>query len=196
MNTPLGRSAGNWLEVKESVACLSGGGPADVRDIVVECAAQLLAETGKEPDESAARDRALAELESGRPLVRWNQMLEAQGADVARLAECLCADSLAPCVGEVRASRRGWVARFDARRVGEAVRELGGGRIVPGATVDARVGVDRMAKAGEYREKGAEVCRVHAADPAALARGMERMEEAVEWAEAPPVAVRLIQWME
>jgi len=196
MNAPLGRSAGNWLEVKESVACLSGGGPADVRDIVVECAAQLLAETGKEPDESAARDRALAELESGRPLVRWNQMLEAQGADLARLAECLCADSLAPCVGEVRARRPGWVARCDGRRVGEAVRELGGGRLVPGATVDPRVGVDRMAKPGEHLDQGDLVCRVHAADHAGLRRGMERMEEAVEWAEAPPVAVRLIQWME
>ena len=50
INPPLGRSAGNWLEVKESIACLEGRGPADLQQLVLECAAALLVQTGEVPD--------------------------------------------------------------------------------------------------------------------------------------------------
>ncbi len=186
MDTPLGRSAGNWLEVKESVACLSGGGPADVRALVVECAAQLLVETGQVADEEAGRARAGEELESGRPLERWNRLLMAQGADMARTASMLCADALAPCVGEVRAGRGGWVRSCAARVVGEVVRDLGGGRLTPGAGVDPWVGVDRMAKPGEKVAAGDVVCRVHGRDRGAVEAAMARMEGAFEVGDEPP----------
>lgn len=196
MNTPLGRSAGNGLEVKESVACLSGGGPPDLRELVVACAASLLVETGKAPDLASARSRAMEELDSGRPLERWNLLLEAQGADLARLASILCADALAPCLGELKARTAGWVRRCDARQVGEVVRDLGAGRVRPGAEVDPWVGVDRMAKPGERVERGAILCRVHGRDRGAVERAMLLLEQAYEVGDEAPPSTPLIDILE
>jgi len=82
MNTPLGRAAGNWLEVRESVDCLDGNGPDDLRDLTVECAAHLLTQTGKADDLDKARGAAAASLANGAARKKWNEMLEAQGADL------------------------------------------------------------------------------------------------------------------
>ena len=60
MNTPIGRAAGNWLEVCESVDCLEGRGPDDLRELIVECAAHLLQQTGKAEDFEQARAMAAA----------------------------------------------------------------------------------------------------------------------------------------
>src|SRR5882757_5612566 len=58
MNTPLGRAAGNWLEVKEAVACLDGKGPADLLELVIDSAAHLLVQTKKFKSFTAARKLA------------------------------------------------------------------------------------------------------------------------------------------
>ena len=85
MNVPLGRNAGNWLEVVEAVECLEGGGPDDLRDLVVECAARLLTMTNLAPDVAAARARAQSALDDGSARAKWNEMLGSQGADLARV---------------------------------------------------------------------------------------------------------------
>ncbi|MEY4388168.1 MAG: Pyrimidine-nucleoside phosphorylase, partial [Verrucomicrobiota bacterium] len=73
MSTPLGRAAGNWLEVKESVACLDGKGPDDLRQLVVEFAASLLVQTGRETDIAVAREHASTCLSSGAPRRKWDE---------------------------------------------------------------------------------------------------------------------------
>src|SRR5512140_1490457 len=83
MHTPLGRSAGNWLEVRESVECLEGRGPKDLRELVLACAAHLLVQTGKAKTLDGARQQAADCLDSGKPRAKWNEMLAAQGADLA-----------------------------------------------------------------------------------------------------------------
>src|SRR5205823_12903293 len=65
MNTPLGQTAGNWLEVKESVACLEGAGPADLEQLVIECAAHLIVQTKRADAIVAARAQATACLKTG-----------------------------------------------------------------------------------------------------------------------------------
>lgn len=162
MNSPLGRTAGNWLEVKESVHCLEGQGPDDLRELVLDCAAHLLVLTSKERDLAAARARAVDMLASGAPLRKWNEMLLAQGTDLAALAEKLSRDHTAPVVLEVKAPHAGFVARADARIIGEVVRDLGGGRMTKEAGVDFDVGLDQIAVVGEAAEAGAPLCRIHA----------------------------------
>jgi pyrimidine-nucleoside phosphorylase len=87
MDVPLGRAAGNWLEVRESGGCLSCEGPEDLERLVVECAAHLLAITGSAESLEEARRAARSCLGMGEPLRRWEAMIEAQGADRHQLGE-------------------------------------------------------------------------------------------------------------
>lgn len=178
MNGPIGAAAGNWLEVKESVACLEGRGRADVRELVIEEAAQLLVITGSETDIADARTTATRSLDSGRPREKWNEMLTAQGADLNAFEARLNLDRTAPVVDEIRANSHGFVAACDARVVGEVVRDLGAGRMTKESQIDFDVGVDQLAAVGTSVEPGATLCRLHARTRAAAERAHARLERA------------------
>ena len=174
MNTPLGRAAGNWLEVKESVDCLENQGPDDLRQLVVDSAAHLLVQTRKTKSLAAARKLAENCLNSGEPRKKWNAMIAAQGADLKKFEQKLSRDSTAPMVLELKADRSGFVSRCDARIIGEVIRDVGGGRLTRESSINYDVGLDRMAKSGEAVKKSATLCRIHIANRAqgkvALAR--------------------------
>jgi len=185
INTPLGRAAGNWLEVKEAVACLDGEMrdavervPADLRELVLACAAQLLVQTDKTT--TVRRARRLAEdcLASGEPRQKWDEMLAAQGADLTAFSKKLALDHTAPIVLEVRAQRRGFVARCDARILGEVIRDLGGGRLTKDSIIHYDVGVDRLAKPGEKVTADSVLARIHAADNDQAQKACGRIETA------------------
>jgi thymidine phosphorylase len=164
MNTPHGRAAGNWLEVKESVACLEGRGPADLNQLVINCAAHLLVQTRKASSFSTARKLASACLRSGEPRKKWDGLISAQGANLKAFYRKLAQDSTAPVVMELKANRPGYVGRCDARIIGEVIRDLGGGRMAKESLIDYEVGIDRLAKPGERVEKSGTLCRIHAPD--------------------------------
>ena len=149
MDTPLGRAAGNWLEVKESVECLQGEGPADLQELVLACAAHLLIQTGREETLQSALSRAKDCLASRRPLQKWRQMLEAQGADLNRFEQRLGLDHTAPVIRELKSPGEGHVSRCDARVIGEAIRDMGAGRSRKDSALDYEAGVDWLVKPGE-----------------------------------------------
>ena len=191
MNTPLGRAAGNWLEVKESVACLESGwadlpvsqaarprGPTDLLDLVLDCAAHLLVQTRKARSLSAARRQAESCLASGAARKKWDEMLVAQGADLDAFNKKLALDHTAPVVLEIKADRSGYVSKGDARIVGEVIRDLGGGRLTKESVINHDVGIDRLAKLGERVERAAVLCRIHAIDRAQAATAVARLKAA------------------
>ena len=174
MNTPLGRAAGNWLEVKESVACLdpsvlpasrwqgkssqfcrqdASSTFADLRSLVLDCAAHLLVQTRKAKTLAAARKQAEDCLNSGAPRKKWDEMLVAQGADLGAFNKKLALDTTAPVIIELKAEKPGFVAKCDARIIGEVIRDLGGGRLTKDSAINYDVGVDQIAKPGERVEK-------------------------------------------
>lgn len=203
MNTPLGRAAGNWLEIKECVACLEPGGcwrgnaakeiPVtprsqragfhgieDLRTLVLECAAHLLVQTRKARPLAAACKLADACLNSGAPRRKWDEMIVAQGADLNEFNDKLRRDSTAQIVVEVQAGKSGWVSKCDARIIGEVIRDLGGGRLTQDAAINYDVGVDQLAKPGERVEQGGRLCRVHATNSAQAEAAAARLETAFE----------------
>ena len=171
MNTPLGRAAGNWLEVREAVECLEGDGPADLREVTLGCAGQLVEGGG---------ERAAAELDSGRPREKFDELLAAQGADLAAFTEMLDDYSGAPVVWEYLSTVTGTVIRSDARLIGEAVRTLGGGRMTKESPIHHGVGVDRIAKPGGKLNAGEVLARVHARTPEEGDAALDRLVEAFE----------------
>jgi pyrimidine-nucleoside phosphorylase len=191
MNTPLGRAAGNWLEVKESFACLDGRGSEDLRGLVIDCAAHLLVQTRKTKSLAVARQHAKACLDSGAPRRMWDEMLQAQGADLAAFHRKLAADSTARTLVEVKAPRAGFVSRCDARIVGKVIRDLGGGRQTKDSVINYDVGVDQLAKPGERVAKGSTLCRLHAANAKQAAGAMAQLQQAFEISARPQSPTRL-----
>jgi pyrimidine-nucleoside phosphorylase len=186
MQTPLGRAAGNWLEVKESLLCLEGRGPDDLRDLVLACAAQLLVQTRKAETPDAAHQQAEACIASGKPREKWDEMLAAQSADLAAFNRKLALDHTAPVVVELKAPASGFVSRCDARILGEIVRDLGGGRFTKESGINYDVGMDAIAKPGEAIQAGGVLARVHAADHSQAEIARARLTAAFEIAAQPP----------
>jgi pyrimidine-nucleoside phosphorylase len=193
MNTPLGRVAGNWLEVKESVACLEAGradllvsqaapqrGPTDLLRLVIDSAAHLLVQTRKAKSLSAARKLAEACLNSGEPRAKWDEMLVAQGTDLKAFNRKLALASTAKAVVAVKSEKSGYIAKCDARIIGEVIRDLGGGRLTKDSAINFDVGVDQIAKPGERVEKSGGLCRVHAADLGQAQSAIARLRGAFE----------------
>jgi pyrimidine-nucleoside phosphorylase len=202
MNTPLGRAAGNWLEVKESVACLESRSRAcesaesansrlrlqnldDLRSLVIDSAAHLLVQTKKSKSLAAARTLAEDCLNSGGPRKKWDEMLIAQGADLKAFNQKLSLDSTAPFVLDLKSSCAGFVSKCDARIIGETIRDLGGGRLTKDSTINFDVGVDKIAKPGERVEMNSTLARVHAADRAQAETAIARLKMAFEISARP-----------
>ena len=202
MNTPLGRAAGNWLEVKESVVCLEphhhGGEkiPDDLYTLVIDCAAHLLVQTRKSKSLPTARKLAQDCLNSGGPLKKWDEMIAAQGADLRAFHDKLKHDSTAAFVAPVTSRRAGFISKCDARIIGEVIRDIGGGRLTKESAINYDVGVDQMAKPGERVEKGGTLCRVHAISPEQFKSAAARIETAFEITTKPvkraPLVVEII----
>ncbi|MBI9019707.1 MAG: thymidine phosphorylase [Verrucomicrobia bacterium] len=144
MNTPLGRAAGNALEVQECLEVLRGGGPDDLRELTVELTAHMLDLSNVRK----TRDEIFQCLENGAALKKFEAMVSAQGGSTdwkfseAKIQEPL----LAPADGIVTA--------VDAERIGKGCLVLGAGRQKTDDSVDHAVGIAQMKKPGETVKKG------------------------------------------
>ena len=125
-------------------------------------------------------DRAAAELASGRPRAKFDELLAAQGADLDAFAEQLKPDSTAPVVREFLSPAEGHVAQCDARLIGELVRDLGGGRQKQDSEIHPDVGIDQLAKPGEPVKAGAVLARIHARNEAEAEAALARLGDAFE----------------
>ncbi|HVU26128.1 MAG TPA: thymidine phosphorylase [Verrucomicrobiae bacterium] len=199
MNTPLGRAAGNWLEVKESVVVLESPHPTfghplpakrgegrgegqvnDLRELVLVCAAHLLVQTRKAKNFTAAKKIAEDCLNSGAPRKKFDQMLVAQGANLSAFNKKLLRDSTAPVVQELKSPRAGFISKCDARIIGEVIRDLGGGRLTKDSKINYDVGVDKIAKPSERIENLQAFCRVHAANSTSAKIALAKLKTAFE----------------
>ncbi|MFT7710356.1 thymidine phosphorylase [Clavibacter tessellarius] len=166
MDVPLGLAIGNANEVRESVEVLAGGGPADVVELTVALAREMLAAVGI-PDadvEDALRD--------GRAMDSWRATVRAQGGDP---------DAALPVAREthvVTAERDGVLVRQDALPFGIAAWRLGAGRARQGDAVQHAAGVDLHVKPGDAVRRGDPLFTLSADEPERFARALESLEGA------------------
>ena len=174
MDVPLGRTAGNALEVVESVEVLAGGGPADVVELTLALAREMLALVGIDDADPA---EALA---GGRAMDAWRAMVRAQGGDpeapLARAAE----------VEVIAAPSDGVLQHLDAMAIGVAAWRLGAGRARKEDSVSAGAGVTWRATVGDHVVAGQPLFELHADDAARIPRALEALEGA--WAVGPDPA--------
>jgi thymidine phosphorylase len=174
MDTPLGRTAGNGLEVAESVEVLAGGGPADVVELTVTLAREMLAAVGLSEVDPA---KALAD---GRAMDVWRRMIAAQGGDP---------DAPLPVAREVHpvpAERTGVLTRLDAYAVGVAAWRLGAGRARKEDPVSAAAGIVLRAKPGDRVTAGEPLLELHTDDPARIDRALAALAGATAIGDTAP----------
>jgi thymidine phosphorylase len=164
MSIPLGRTAGNALEVRESVEVLAGGGPEDVVELTVALAREMLAAAGRMDVDPAAA------LKDGRAMDVWRKMIAAQGGDVD--AELPVAREFE----EIKADTGGFISEMDAYAVGVAAWRLGAGRERQGQPVQAGAGIEILKTVGERVVAGETVFRLHTDTPARFSAAMETLE--------------------
>jgi thymidine phosphorylase len=174
MSTPLGVTAGNALEVRESVEVLAGGGPADVVELTVALAREMLAGVGRSDVDPADR------LSDGSAMDVWKAMIRAQGGDP---------EAELPVAREntvVTAPADGVLSRLDALAVGIAAWRLGAGRARQGEPVQAGAGVELHAKPGETVRTGQPLLTLHTDSAERFDRALEVLEDAFDiTAESP-----------
>jgi thymidine phosphorylase len=172
MSTPLGRTAGNALEVRESVEVLAGGGPADVVELTLALAREMLAAAGKGDVDPADA------LKDGSAMDVWRRMIQAQGGDP---------DAKLPVAREtqvITAASSGVLTGLDAYAVGVSAWRLGAGRARKEEQVQAGAGVELHAKPGETVTAGQPLMTLHTDTPERFAYATEILSDAVTIAPA------------
>ncbi len=168
MDVPLGLTAGNALEVRESVEVLAGGGPSDVVELTVLLAREMIDAAGingKDPAEA---------LKDGSAMDHWRRMISAQGGDP---------DAQLPVARHqhvVSAPQSGVITTMDALKVGVSAWRLGAGRSKQGEQVQAGAGIEMHAKPGDHIVQGAPLFTLHTDEDARFTRALEALDGAVK----------------
>ncbi len=174
MSTPLGRTAGNALEVAESLEVLVGGGPPDVVELTLTLAREMLSAAGLGDVDPADA------LRDGRAMDVWRRMISAQGGDP---------DAPLPSARErhvVTAPASGVLTRLDALAVGVAAWRLGAGRARKEDPVSPGAGVVLLAKPGDRVQAGQPLLELHADEPERFARAVDALDGGYDIGAAPP----------
>jgi pyrimidine-nucleoside phosphorylase len=181
MDQPLGAAVGNSLEVREAVATITGEGPPDLTELVLDASSRLLALSDLGVDTEEGRVLAENAITDGTARETYDRWVRAQGGDPDL-------DSLprAPVIHEVVTPRAGIVTRLAALPIGIAALELGAGRRTKEDSVDHSVGIVCSAKRGQEVEEGQVLADVHARDEDAASRGVGAVLAAYEISDDPP----------
>ena len=185
MEQPLGRAAGNAVEVAEAIEVLQGRGPADVRALTLALTAQMTLLAGVHADAATAARELSARLDDGRALEIFRRMIAAQGGDARVVDDPL---RLLPRPGaslDIPSPHNGQVVFVDAEKIGRVVLQLGAGRRRTEDVIDPAAGVSALVQCGETIARGQPLLRLHARDAATVESLRAEAAAAVEIADGP-----------
>ena len=188
MDQPLGRFAGNWVEIWESVSLLRGGRHPlneDLRELSLILAGWMIYLGGKAEDAQQGRDIAESLVASGAALDRFEQMVAAQGGDVTCLAEPENVHQ-PKMRRQVFAERSGCITAVDCEAIGWAVQRLGAGREKAGEPVSAMAGIELHAKLGSAVQKDEVIYTMFTDEEARLDEPAQLLQRATIVGDTPP----------
>ena len=192
MNAPLGRAVGNFVEVKESIECLRGGGPQDLVGLCVRLGAWMLVLGGVARELGEAEGRCRGALADGSAWRLFLRNVELQGGD-----PLVCTDPgrgpRAAASRELRAGRSGFVRAVEARKIGVAALLLGAGRERAEDDVLPEAGIEILAMRGQEVRSGEALCVLHSKDSGRLDRAEALAAQAFDiGADRPSVPASLV----
>jgi pyrimidine-nucleoside phosphorylase len=194
MGQPLGCTAGNWIELVESVDLLRNHRPEqseDLRELSLILAAWMIHLGGKAETPEQGIQLAEAALEDGSALAVFFKMIEAQGGDSSVFEDAAAFHK--PGATEVlTAWQSGFIAEMDTTQIGWAVQRTGAGREKAGEPVDPHAGIEFKARRGARVEKGQPIATLYATNDAMLAEAADLLRQAITVGEDEPVAAPMV----
>ena len=195
MNQPLGRTAGNSLEVIESIETLKGKGPEDIVELTMALTARMLVLVGKAQDHVEALGVLQQHIQSGKALEIFRKMIELHGGN-PKVIDDYRLLPFSTIKEDVTATQAGTIAGVDADQIGRACLILGAGRKKTDDMVDFAVGVSDLLKIGEKVNKGDRLAVIHANDESQLREARRMIESAFTISEdstpPPPLVTDMI----
>ena len=194
MGQPLGRTAGNWIEVAECVELLRGEAPAenaDLRELSLRLAGWMIHLGGRTETAEQGYWAAAGALADGTALKLFLEMVKAQGGDL-RVFDDLKASHKPGASLVLKAWETGYVSAMDTMELGWAVQRLGAGREKAGEPVDPHAGIEFHARRGVRVEKGQPLATLYATNETMLAEPVDRIKRAITFSDEPPAEVPLV----
>jgi len=194
MGQPLGRAAGNWIELAESVELLRNQRAPeseDLRELSLILAGWMIHLGGKAATPEQGIQLAEAALEDGSALAVFFKMIEAQGGD-SGVFEDMGGFHKPGATGVLTAWRSGFIAEMDTTQIGWAVQRTGAGREKAGEPVDAHAGIEFKARRGAKLEQGDTIVTLYATNEAMLSEAMDLLKKAITIEDAAPDATPMV----
>ena len=145
MNQPLGRTAGMWCEIEESMTSLKGDGPQDLMDVIYELGSKLLVQAGVTRSETAAISIQENLIQTGKAYEKFEEMLSAQSGDISNLTNI----NSPQFEKIITAQSNGFIKSMDTLKIGWAAVDLGCGRRNKSDMLDPTAGIEFKAKVGD-----------------------------------------------
>jgi pyrimidine-nucleoside phosphorylase len=191
MDQPLGRTAGNAMEVQESIEVLSGEGPADLRELCLVLAAWMLFLGERVKSVEEGKNVAAELIASGRAREKFREIVRQQGGDARVMDDPKLLASAAHAI-DVVAAVDGYVNATQCEQLGVAVVVLGGGREKKEDSVDPAVGLVFHKRIGDRVARGEPLCALHYNSDARLDEARRLVETAYIISPQPPTAGRAL----
>lgn len=179
MNQPLGHSAGNFLEVLESIEALLGKISPDLYYITLELGSEMLLMAGIQKDRNKAISMLKEKLEKRLAFAKFEEMVSKQGGDLTIFSHPNRMPK-APTIGTYKSPKDGYLQEFDTAGLGRLILDMGGGRKTKDDKIDNLVGLKFFKKIGENVSKGEDLVEIHAQNGNQLHDGKKRMESLIK----------------
>ena len=188
MDQPLGRKAGNALEVEECIEVLQGGGPDDLRELCLELSAWMFYLGGRTTTVAAGKKLAAEMIATGRARDKFREIIRLQGGDAAVVGDPGRLPHARQTMG-VRSPASGYVASLQCEQLGIACMVLGGGREKKEDSIDHAVGLAFHKKLGDAVKRDERLCTIHYNSEARLQEARQLIEQSYCIEPSPPRAL-------
>lgn len=177
MDEPVGSAVGNTLEILETIECLNGNMPEDIKEIILELGSQIIRLAGKGDKLEENRARILESINTKKAYNKFLELVENQGGDISYIInpeKFKKAEHIIP----VYAEKSGHIKKLDAKQVGVISVHLGAGRIKKEDTIDYSVGIWLEKKIGDYVDTGDVLAYIHANNEEKAMMAVEDLKQA------------------
>lgn len=191
MDQPLGRTVGNWLEVRESIESLQGKGPQDVMEVTLMLAGTMIWLGGKASSVEEGIEKSKESIRNGSAFQKFIDITAEQGGDIRYLQDPSLYPKASQTV-EVTSDRDGFIGDVDSYEIGMTAVELGAGRMRKEDVIDPVAGIEFIKKHGESVKKGETIALIHTNNTGIATDSAKRVLSTIEIVSNKPHEIKMI----
>lgn len=179
MDEPVGKAVGNTLEILETIECLKGNLPEDIKEIILGIGSQIIKLAGEGDNIEENKNRIMENINNGKAYNKFLELIQSQGGDISYI-ENPDKFKKAEYVIPVTAEKSGYISAIDAKTIGEISVDLGAGRVKKEDSIDHAVGIILERKIADKVETGDIIAYVHANNEQVGQEAVQRIRETYE----------------